>query len=131
MRIVDARSGKNVNVGEWVLYPPPSSVVLTFDGPSDVPDASFDLVPRINSDGTRVLTPVPKDPTRWRLLPNTDKPVVIPGQGPVSKDSFRVLELHDRGDHADVHVEFVNGRRAWAKAPVHGLLFWRTTVLPT
>jgi len=131
MRIIDARSGRDVTVGEWVFYPPPSPIALTFDGPPNAPDSMFDLVPQTKPDGTTVLTPVPRDPTRWRLIDSSDKPILVPGHGPVSKDSFRVLELHDRGDHADVRIQTITGRSAWAKAPVRGALFWRTVVLPT
>lgn len=130
MRIVDARSGKDVKVGRWVFYPAPSPVALTFDGPPNAPDAVFDLVPTIRADGTKVLRPVPKDPTRWRHIQNTEKVIRVPGRGPISKDSFRVLDFQVHGDHADVLVEFIEGRRVWVKAPIQGV-FWRRVMLPT
>lgn len=120
MKIVDARSGKTVTVGRWVLYPPPSPVARWYDGPSGM-----------TPEGYPDLTPDWPDPSRWRLVPNTDRPIVVPGTGPVSKDSFRVVELRDRGDHADVHVETVAGLRGWTRVPIRGVLFWRKAVLPT
>lgn len=120
LRIIDARSGKNVSVGEWVFYPPPSPVTRQYIGQSGV-----------SPEGCPDLTPDWKDPSSWQIVENLVKPVIVPGQGTVSKDSFRLLDLHDRGDHADVHVETITGHRSWMKAPIKGVLFWRTAILPT
>lgn len=107
LRIIDARSGADVRIDEWVVYPPPEPMIRFYGGKhSTAPD------------GTPELAPEWRDPSRWTMVPNPERGVCLPGFGMVNRASYRLLELRDRFLSADGRFQMADGKETWARLTV-------------